>query len=201
MTTETATNENLRVWVGCLACYNDGRLLGRWVDAIDAGDLTSADIHQDAIEPSFTVDDNGTVHDGIYGFHEELWCMDVDDPTGLFLSGEMSPCEASRIAEGADRLEGEGIDAAAFAAFLSNEGETFATADDTHLDRFQDAYSGEYDSEEDYAQELAADLGYDAGVTWPAYCIDWTAAARDLFLGDYWSTSTSAHTVYVFRSL
>ena len=33
-----------RVWVGCLGCYNAGRLVGRWVDAEDAADLSPEDV-------------------------------------------------------------------------------------------------------------------------------------------------------------
>ncbi|GAA1703825.1 hypothetical protein FB460_0586 [Propioniferax innocua] len=43
MTTATMP---LRVWPGCLSCYNAGRLVGAWIDAADAGGLTIAKLHE-----------------------------------------------------------------------------------------------------------------------------------------------------------
>ena len=37
MTTRTNTDTTPRAWIGCLACYNDGRLVGDWVDAVRTG--------------------------------------------------------------------------------------------------------------------------------------------------------------------
>lgn len=45
MTTMTTTDTTPRVWIGCLACYNSGRLVGDWHDAIGAVDVTTADVH------------------------------------------------------------------------------------------------------------------------------------------------------------
>ena len=58
------THEAPRVWVGCLACYNSGRLVGVWVDAASAEDLSLADVHREA----------GRVWLGC----EEVWCLDTD---------------------------------------------------------------------------------------------------------------------------
>lgn len=38
--TTTSTDTTPRVWVGCLACYNAGRLVGDWHDASDADEVT-----------------------------------------------------------------------------------------------------------------------------------------------------------------
>lgn len=65
-----------QAWIGCLACYNDGRLVGEWLDA-------------DGLEDDDTLaaicDRPG---------HEELWGFDLDFIPG----GEMSPAEAARKA-------------------------------------------------------------------------------------------------------
>ena len=42
MSCSTVTVARPRVWVGCLACYNEGRLVGEWVD-IAASNLDIAD--------------------------------------------------------------------------------------------------------------------------------------------------------------
>ena len=33
MTTTTTTNDVSKVWVGCIGCYNEGNLVGKWMDA------------------------------------------------------------------------------------------------------------------------------------------------------------------------
>lgn len=35
----TTTTDAPRAWIGCLGCYNDGRLVGEWMDADDAENL------------------------------------------------------------------------------------------------------------------------------------------------------------------
>ncbi len=42
-----------RICAGCESCYSNGRLVGVWVDAIDAADLTPAEIHAGAgVDPA-----------------------------------------------------------------------------------------------------------------------------------------------------
>ena len=41
-TTPPTTDTTPRVWIGCLACYNEGRLVGDWYDAITADEITTA---------------------------------------------------------------------------------------------------------------------------------------------------------------
>lgn len=75
-TTTTATDHTPRAWVGCLACYNDARLIGAWLDA-------------DGLEDADTLAAICT-RPG----HDELWVFDTDGLPG----GEMSPDEAARKA-------------------------------------------------------------------------------------------------------
>ena len=51
-TTETTPTMPLRVWPGCLSCYNAGQLVGAWIDAADAGELTIERLHELAGAPS-----------------------------------------------------------------------------------------------------------------------------------------------------
>lgn len=75
------------VWVGLLAAYHgshDGvpRLVGRWVDAIDAEDVTVAQLHAGTGVP--------------YDVDDELYCLDTSGlPSG---TGEISPAEAAEWA-------------------------------------------------------------------------------------------------------
>ena len=45
MTTRTNTDTTPRAWIGCLACYNNARLVGEWFDAEAADEVTLADVH------------------------------------------------------------------------------------------------------------------------------------------------------------
>jgi antirestriction protein len=70
---------NMRVWVGCLACYNGGRLNGEWLDAADA-----------------------ETFDCVRSDHEEMWCLTSE---GMPVSSEMSPATAVRWAELVDAAD------------------------------------------------------------------------------------------------
>lgn len=74
MSCSTVTVVDPRVWIGCLSCYNEGRLAGEWVDAADAGALMPGDLH------------------GSPTTHDKMWVFDLEGfPTGI---GEMSPSAA-----------------------------------------------------------------------------------------------------------
>src|SRR5699024_12680109 len=77
MTTQTNTDTTPRAWIGCLACYNNARLVGESFDAETADEVTLADVH-------------GGAHRVRSGC-EELWVMDHENIPAL---GEMSPSEA-----------------------------------------------------------------------------------------------------------
>ena len=48
MTTRTNTDITPLAWIGCLACYNNARLVGEWFDAETADEVTLADVHSGA---------------------------------------------------------------------------------------------------------------------------------------------------------
>jgi hypothetical protein len=72
----TITDIVPRAWIGCLGCYNEGRLVGEWLEADDLED-------EDTLAAICARPD-----------HEELWAMDTEFIPG----GEMSPAEAARKA-------------------------------------------------------------------------------------------------------
>lgn len=81
MTTRTNTDTTHRAWIGCLACYNNARLVGEWIEAETADEVTLADVHGGARR----------VRSGC----DELWVMDHENIPAL---GEMSPSEAAEWA-------------------------------------------------------------------------------------------------------
>lgn len=130
------------VWIGCLSCYNAGRLVGEWYDALDAENVTTADLHlRDGIDASDC---------------EELWCMDVDN---MPVTEEMSPVEATAWGKLAAEA---GEDVEAFTAWCRMYG--YTSPGDVSVSMFQDTYRGRWDSFEDYADSLIDDIGLLDGV-------------------------------------
>jgi antirestriction protein len=167
------TTDTMRAWVGCLACYNDGRLVGEWVDAPDADTCVPCE------RPG----------------HEEWWVMDHE---GLPIDGECSPAYATAMA--ALVSEVEEWRRGAVLAWI-REGNYSTDVDGLPvLSDFDEAYQGEYDSDRDYAQTLAEDSGLvPEEYTWPVSCIDWGQATYELMM-DHYTAPAPGGGVYVFRS-
>lgn len=174
-----------RAWVGCLGCYNEGRLAGEWFDAdsipVDTSDWTA--VSTDACSDAS---------------HEELWVFDHEG-FGPLLTGECSPVEARRLGELIESVPEWQREA--FLAWVGT-GDYVADVDGPSLSDFEERYAGEWDSEEDFAYQLAEDIGaLPAEYSWPASHIDWERATRDLFMCDYASTPAPGGGVFVFRVL
>lgn len=179
---DTRTTEDMRVWVGCLGCYNAGALVGDWVDALEAGEY----------EPHAAMESDTAARTAPCGREtaDEKWCLDVEGP---FLDHEMSPSEAQRIAEAVDALPRH-VELDALASYLANTGESVTELD---VDTFEDAYAGEWSSGADYAADLADQIGaVPDDASWPLSCIDWERAWRELTYDGYWISDAG----HVFRS-
>ena len=160
--------DTARAWVGCLGCYNAGRLNGKWVDGITAGDLVGNGLARVETVGEYTA------ARCLICFSDEFWVMDLEG-YGDFLTGECAPFAAQWAAELMQELESEGIDLDAAAAFINDRGAW-------DKDSFEDSYVGQYDSLEEYAQELAGELYGDQieNAQWPFTCINWEQAAFEL---------------------
>ena len=161
-----------RIYVACLAAYNNGRLHGDWIDADQDAEDIQAEI-QAMLKASPEPD-------------AEEWAIhDYEDFCGLSL-GESESIE--RVAELAQLIAEHG---AAYALYAEHKGIDCATAEE-----FLDDYCGEYESEKDYAQEHFSDAN-----EIPAYLemyIDWESVASDLFISDFFSAKYNS-TLYIFR--
>ncbi|MDK8657711.1 antirestriction protein ArdA [Actinotignum sanguinis] len=125
------------VWIGCLACYNNGRLIGNWFPAEVAGDITPEDIHPTPTPTS----------------HDELWCFDLEGfPKG---SGEMSPTDA--VPWGELYLEA-GNDWPALIAWAENGSHVEDARGLPDYPSFQDCYCGQWPSFGDYLEEEISDM-------------------------------------------
>lgn len=176
-----------RVWVGCLACYNGGMLIGAWYDVAtdNVADLTPMHVHvaaqNDRLEPTD------------WAGHEELWVMDHEDWHGL-ISGECSPMEAQATYDAvSDALTTSCMPVEALAAWASNIG-----ADREDWGQASDYYYGEHESLEDYAEECVEEGLMGEVPDWLAGYIDISAIARDMECEGYWTEPAPGGGVYVF---
>lgn len=172
-----------RVWVGCLHCYNSGRLVGEWFDAVDADEVTLTDVHRGA--------------GGSCGGCEELWCFDHEN---LPVRGEMSPNEAAEWGSSLASVP-EHQREALCAWVRSGDYVAEGTGDLPSIPDFEDRYCGEWESFREYAEELADGTGLLSGVPEDvARYFDWAAWTRDLAF-DYTVEDAPGGGVFVFRNL
>ena len=164
-----------RVWIGCLACYNEGELVGHWYDAVDADRVMPEDLH------------------GVPTDHEEMWCLDHENMPG----GEMDPMTAARwgaLIE-AEHPQWRG----AFLAWLDDQG-IEDPADAPTADGFSEILMGEWGSFTDFAESIVADTGLLDGVpTEVSTYFDIEAFARDLAF-DYVVLDSPHGTVWVYQN-
>jgi hypothetical protein len=164
---ETLRDTAPRAWVGCWGCYNNGRLIGKWLEGELIGDPVAA-----GLATLETVGDY-TAPRCVRCFADEFGVFDHEGMLGL-VRGECSLAEAAAAAETVEAIEAAGHDLEAAAAYIEDRGEW----DESN---FEDSYQGEFNTMEDYAQDLAYSCGLvDDNAAWPHNCIDWEHAAHEL---------------------
>lgn len=166
-----------RIYVACLAAYNNGILHGEWIDA----DQSADEIHEAVQRMLAASPEPGA---------EEWAIHDYEGFAPLRLSEWESFERVAAIAAG---IAEHG---AAFAAWLSYD----ETRDQIDTGAFEDAYRGEWDSLRAYAEDYAESTGlYDvAEKSGSAYVVvDLDMLARDLDI-ELYSVATDHGTVYVF---
>ena len=120
------TQTTAKVYVACLAAYNNGILHGCWIDANQEAEAIH-DAIKDMLAPSPIA-------------NAEEWAIhDYEGFCGLRLSEYES---IEKVAEMAAMIEEHGE---AWAKFAEYEGIEYAT-----LERFEEAYAGEWLSEEEF---------------------------------------------------
>ena len=173
-TESTPTTDTVRAWVGCLGCYNNGNLVGEWIDGTECADLVEAGLTYRpdvAGLPSEICKRCGA---------EEFWVMDHEGLPAAVLSGECSPIHFAELTEAWEAVESPEM----VAAYLGNMGETVTAENLAKLiEQAQDAYTG-YETVLEYAESYLEDSGLLAEVPETLrYYIDTQAFARDLVLG------------------
>lgn len=173
-----------QIWAGCESCYSTGRLVGVWIDAVGAADITAEEIHADS-----------NVDPAVSGC-EEFVCMDTD---GLPTTGEPSLDEAARWGDLYEEVGPEqwpAICAWVRSGNYTAEGDT----DYPVVSDFEEAFCGAWTSFQEYAENMAEDIGLlnDVPDDLRGY-IDMDRWARDLAY-DYSVVDGPDCTVYVFRN-
>lgn len=173
-----------RAWIGCLACYNAGDLIGDWYAAAEAADVTVAGLHA------------GSGIDTIARGCEELWVFDHEN---IPERGEMDPARAA--AWGA-RIDA--VDTWRRGAFLAwvRTGMHVVDADGLPvISDFEERYCGEWTSFREYADNLVDELGILDGASEGARMyFDYDAYADDL-IHDYTTATCEDGGIFVFRNL
>lgn len=168
--------EAIRIYVACLAAYNNGRLHGRWIDATQESEEIAAEVQAMLRLSPISGAEEWAIHD-YEGFGP------------ISLSEWESFDRVSEIAQGIEE-HGE-----AFAAWLS--GDTSRSAE-----HFSEQFAGTWDSEKDFAYNWVEETGSWNGVEVPEELwgyLDWDVVARDL-MQDFSTHQSSDHRVFVFRS-
>jgi antirestriction protein len=159
--TSTMSKIDLQVWVGCLAHYNNGDLIGEWVSAEEAPDWVCPKRN-----PA-----------NIYINCEETWIFDHEIP---WVRGEMDPMTARKWAEAVDWVEEHQVEAVRdWASWLGlDDPEEFTQS------RFEDAYQGQYEKAEDHAYQLVEEAYDLVDVPFFSLHFDEVAWQQDYYISD-----------------
>ncbi|MGH1470867.1 MAG: antirestriction protein ArdA [Cellvibrionaceae bacterium] len=168
--------EEIRIYVACLASYNNGILYGAWIDAAqeleDIQDSVSEMLSKSPVENS----EEYAIHDyeGFCGYY-------INEYEGL-----ASVCEIASFIEDQQSLGAELL------SMFGGNVEEAKQAIDEH-------YVGHFKSLADYAQELTEETAQIPEHL--KFYIDYEKMARDMEMnGDVYTITTGFHDVYVFWS-
>jgi antirestriction protein len=164
-----------KIYVACLAAYNNGFLHGQWIDANQDPEAIHAEIEDMLGISPVSGAEEWAIHD--YEGFEGLTINEYDN--------------IESVAEYARLIDKHG---AAYAAYANNVGVDCATEEE-----FEESYQGEWDSQEAFAQNLADEI-----MDIPerlAFYFDYEKFASELFMSDYYSVSNDNYKVFVFSNI
>lgn len=166
-------SDEIRIYVACLAAYNNGILHGSWIDATQGIDGINDDV-QEMLKASPVED-------------AEEWAIHDYEGFGSYRLSEYEGFDS--VCEIAEFLEEHGEIGSELLAHFSN-------TDDARK-AIEECYAGEYKSLADYAEELTSDI-----MTVPdniSYYIDYDRMGRNMEMsGDIYTIETAHDEVHVF---
>ncbi|WP_099332491.1 antirestriction protein ArdA [Actinomyces minihominis] len=124
-----------RVWVSSHGAYNSGHLIGLWVDAAEAVNVTPEDVFEHSLYD--------------YSPDEKLWCFDTEN---LLTDSEMSPERATQEAELLSEVGGS-VEQDALRAWYRDGSHVEDSDGLPDLAAFRDRFRGEYDCFTDFVEE------------------------------------------------
>lgn len=161
----------IRIYVACLASYNNGTLHGTWIDATQGVDGIWKEVSQMLFNSPAEFAEEWAIHD-----HEGFGGIHISEYEGF-----------DSIADYAAFIEDHGDLGAKLVAY-------FGDLDDAR-DAISDNYAGQYDSVSDYAEQLTEDTTQIPESL--RYYIDYDKMGRDLEINDV-LTIEDGHSVHVF---
>lgn len=173
----TSATSHPRIYVACLAAYNNGYLHGAWIDADQDTNQMRDEIAAMLARSPIKGAEEYAIHD-----HEGFEGVSISEYAGIEKVARMGAFIAEHGALGAGLLE------------------QFVGDIDQAETALQDCYHGQHASLADYMEELTVE----SGVTIPEalrYYIDWEAMARDAEMsGEFFTIETAHDEVHVFSS-
>jgi antirestriction protein len=174
MTNESDSNP--RIYIACLAAYNNGYLHGVWIDADQDATAIRDEIAAMLARSPIENAEEYAIHD-----YEGFEGVTISEYAGIDSVARMGAFIVEHGALGAGLLEQFGGD--------MDQAET----------TLQDCYHGRFASLADYMEELTTD-----SITIPEalrYYVDWDAMARDAEMnGEFFTVETARDEVHVFSS-
>ena len=171
-----AATDTPRIYVACLAAYNNGYLHGAWIDADQDADQIRDEISAMLARSPIRDAEEYAIHD-----YEGFEGVTIQEYASIEKVARMGAFIAEHGALGAGLLE------------------QFVGDIDQAESALQDCYHGQHTSLADYMEELTAE-----SVTIPEalrYYIDWEAMARDAEMGgEFFTIETARDEVHVFSN-
>ncbi|WP_075657197.1 antirestriction protein ArdA [Pseudochrobactrum sp. B5] len=170
------SDSNPRIYVACLAAYNNGYLHGAWIDADQDADQIRDEIVTMLARSPIAHAEEYAIHD-FEGFEG----VTISEYAGIDTVAHIGAFISEHGALGAGLLE------------------QFVGDMDQAETALQDCYHGQFASLADYMEELTTE-----SITIPEalrYYVDWQAMARDAEMsGDLFTVETAHDEVHVFSS-
>lgn len=165
-----------RIYVACLAAYNNGYLHGAWIDADQDADQIRDEIAAMLARSPIDDAEEYAIHD-----HEGFEGVSISEYAGIDSVARMATFISEHGALGAGLLE------------------QFSGDMDQAESTLEDCYHGQFASLADYMEELTTE-----SVTIPEalrYYVDWEGMARDAEMGgDLFTIETARGEVHVFSN-
>lgn len=168
-------NTEIRIYVACLAAYNNGRLHGRWIDAAQDADAIRSEISDMLATSPIPQAEEWAIHD-YKGFEG----APISEYQGIESVADLAAFIAEHGALGGKLIDHFGGDL------------------DEARTAIEDHYAGEYASLAEFAQELT-----EQSTTVPKcldFYIDYEAMGRDMALCDVFAIDTGFNEIHIFWS-